>query len=114
MSEYRYGHCEEKDKDVQGDFLTKEEAIEDGKGYYTGEFWIGKYRLHEPQIEVDSVLDELQCNVEVEQGEDWLNDVSKKDKEVLQELLDEALDKWLVKAGFKPNFGEVVEYEIVR
>jgi hypothetical protein len=106
------------------DFDTKEEAIETGvkeakdimeveqfDSYY---FWVGQIQEYVPCINAYSVLDNLAenaCEQCGEVAEDYLYPVSKEEIHKLEDMLNEALKKWMKETNNEPTFYSIINVE---
>ena len=101
------------------DFDTREEAIEEGKGEAIADeldsFEIGQCEYVAPSgVDIDYILENVAENTteEVgEVGEDYLNDVTSKHSEELEEKLNEVLFAWMKKHKYEPNFFQIKNTE---
>lgn len=109
------------------EFDTKEEAIADARaemdmiekwdGIPSGDFFrIGQVQIYNPMINVDfiSQLEEQAYDECGEVAEGWLEDVEEKQKQVLDDQIQEVIAKWLEEIGKKPGFGSIVNIEIIK
>lgn len=122
MNQWTYGQDEEYWDNNW--FSTKEEAIEAGKNYYLGEmFYIGQgYNIEFTQEQcewfdlatnvIDSMYDSLQGEVG-EVAEYWINQITQKDEEDLNNRIGKVIMKWIENRIGQPNVFLIDDVEIV-
>lgn len=103
------------------EFDTREEAIIEGKkeieeeGLPNDSFEIGQIaEVFVSGVDVDYILENVAENTtdEVgEVGEDYLDDVTKEDRDELEEKLNEVLFKWIKEHKYEPNFFKIENTE---
>jgi hypothetical protein len=99
-----------------GWFETKEEAIQEGKENYEGDFsfYVGKAVEVKPYVEVERFLDEISESIYDECGdcaEDYLNGLDVQIKHELGKELNQVLQNWLTKHNLHPNFYLIEDVE---
>ena len=115
MTSYLYGHCQNYGESVTGSFKSQEEAVQDAQEYYDDSlFFVGKYEVHEPLVSGDDIIELLQNDVEVEEGEDWLDYLPRCSVDELTELVNMVISHWLKKVDRIPEFGKVISWEEIR
>lgn len=88
-------------------YETKEQAIQAGISYNLKHFYIGQILSVYPQLYAEDILDLLREDTEFLYGLDnYLYNVSEKDKEELEESLNDVLSEWFGKHRY---FIDVVE-----
>lgn len=109
------------------EFDTKEEAIAEARaeidllekldGIPHGDiFRIGQVELYNPMINVDfiSQLEEQAYDECGEVAEGWLEGVEEKQKQALDDQIQEVIAKWLEDIGKTPGFGSIVNIERIK
>lgn len=106
------------------EFDTKEEAIEEGRmeiqeeGFDNESFEIGQIaEVSVSGVDVDFILENVAENTtnEVgEVGEDYLYDVTKEDRDELEEKLNEVLFAWIKEHKYEPSFFKIENIEKVK
>ncbi|RAS90292.1 hypothetical protein A6E21_25885 [Bacillus cereus] len=109
------------------EFDTKEEAIAEARaeidllekldGIPHGDFFrIGQKQPYNPMINVDfiSQLEEQAYDECGEVAEGWLEGLKEKQKQALDDQIQEVIAKWLEGIGKTPGFGSVVNIERIR
>lgn len=97
-------------------FDTYEEAVDAGTKHANEEgkdvLYIGQIemvRLSENAIDVDTILEDLACNLddeycsEFEHGDSWYNNITKEEKKLLEEMLNKTFKQWLKKTNNYPT-----------
>lgn len=103
------------------EFDTKEEAVKEAKkeieeeGLDNISFEIGQIaQAFVSGVDVDYILENVAENTtnEVgEVGEDYLEDVTKEDRDELEEKLNEVLFKWIKEHNYEPSFFKIENIE---
>lgn len=96
-------------------FDTKEEAIQEGKALQYDTIYVGQcVDDFAPHIDTDDVIERLQeeaYDIGGEYAETYLEDVTKEQKEELEEQLNDVLSTWLAKYKHEVNFYSVDNIE---
>lgn len=99
------------------------EALADIRTYEKGKrpekVYIGQCEFYKPSLMGTSydVIEAVQCAVYDEGGEyaeDYLEDVTKEDREELEAALEVVFQEWITKHNYHPNFYTVPSYEVYR
>lgn len=106
-------------QDYDGYFDTKEEAIKEGTEYAVDAektiFFIGlAEKTFSPHIDVDWLIESIQEDAYDHGGEyaeDYLEGVTKEQKQELEEKLNDVFGAWTEKHKHEVNFYEVVDSE---
>jgi len=107
--------------DCSEKFRKKEGAINYAKQQlYSGEtknevIQVGEYEVYKPYVDVDDLIDKVKddaYNKTGEAGENYLDLVSKEDREALEEIMNDAFVKWLkLTENFDHDFGTIENVE---
>lgn len=105
------GICDSKEEAIE---LAKDEAIENNK--YS--FRVGKVeKAFDYGIDVDVIIEDIQNSTYDECGEvaeNYLEDVTKEDKEELSDKLDKVFREWQEQHNYKPNFYTISDEEEIQ
>lgn len=106
------------------EFDTKEDAIEAAKeelgspdmGQFVGSFQVGQVAdVSVSGVDADYILENVAENTVqgMESGEDYLCDVTKEDRDELEEKLNDVLFTWIKEHGYEPNFFQIENEETI-
>jgi hypothetical protein len=108
------------EENFEGDFETKEQAIEEAIWYYKDYekdqdfIWIGQTKNISLGVNIDSIIEDLSEEAYDEAGEyaeDYLSDVTLSHQKVLEERLNEVMVAWMKEFKYEPNFWAVTNVE---
>ena len=104
-------------------FNTKEDAVKYAKQQLkSGEekskiIQVGEYKVYKPYLEADDLIDKVKDDAydkTGEAGENYLDLVSKEDREALEEIMNNAFGKWLkLTENNDHDFGTIENIEII-
>lgn len=108
------------EENFEGDFETKEQAIEEAIYYYKDDekdqdfIWVGQTKNISLGVNVDRIIEDLSEEAYDQAGEyaeDYLTTVESSHQKVLEERLNEVLVTWMKELKYEPNFWTVTNVE---
>lgn len=109
-SDTREGAIEEVDK---GEIFDQEDLMTD---WGVRSFYIGKVYEFEPVVDVDSIIERLQCEYECEVGESadgYLSDASIEELEDLKQRLTKTFKEWAEEYGLNTSAFAVLDADLI-
>jgi len=104
-------------------FSTKEDAINYAKQQLkSGEekskiIQVGEYKVYKPFVDADDLIEQVKDDAydkTGEAGENYLDLVSKEDREALEEIMNDAFSKWLkLTENNDHDFGTIENIEVI-
>jgi hypothetical protein len=104
------------EENFEGDFDTKEQAIEEAMYYYKDYeldqdyIWVGQTKPVSVGVNTDSILEQLGEEAYEQAGEyadDYLSNVTLNHMKILEQRLNDVLGSWMKEFNYEPNFWAV-------
>ncbi len=104
------------------EFNTKEEAVKEGleeaKTEGCFKFEVGQIeKVTVSGVDIDYILENVAENTTEdcgEVGEDYLNDVTKEDRDELEQKFNDLLFSWIKEHGYEPSFFKIKNVKTIR